>query len=522
MNSSLTNSENKVLLGYYISETIILKVVVLDEGYIIAIDLGASGSKMAAARLSGGGVKLEDIYTFPNVPLRLGPGLYWDIFDLYKHILQGLAWFGSKYGKPRSIGIDTWGATYGFLDARGRLAEPVFHYRDKRTAGVLEKLYAGLSRREIFALTGCQCASSYTLVQLYASVLQDDVMLSGAKHLVLLPDLLAYFLGGALSTERTIAGTTAMMEPSQRDWCRPLLDTLHIPSGFLLPLSDTGAIKGTLSASVAEETGMGAVPIVSAIGHDSAAAVAAIPSFDEDSLYISIGTNISMGIYRTSPALEDGFYEGGFKNTGGDGGKIIVYRDFPAAWMLNRLYVEWVKTDTALSFDNLDTLAAHAEQGALFDIEDPLIQEGEGSMSRTIAGLIGKTGQPVPDSRDTFTVSVMESIALRVRYYADKLVRLRGKDFDKIWLISGGTRYKTLVSLIADALGRPVYAGLPYATLLGNAVSQACAMEALDRNHYRDTGDAGTSRFTEIRPGAMRRPRNWPECTEWAVEKGIL
>jgi sugar (pentulose or hexulose) kinase len=97
-------------------------------------------------------------------------------------------------------------------------------------------------------------------VQLYASVLQGDAILSSAKHLVLLPDLLVYFLGGDLCTERTIAGTTAMLEPSQRDWCHALLDALHIPSGFLLPLGDTGAIRGVLSASVAEETGLGGCP----------------------------------------------------------------------------------------------------------------------------------------------------------------------------------------------------------------------------------------------------------------------
>jgi sugar (pentulose or hexulose) kinase len=475
----------------------------MEDEYSIAVDLGASGSKMAAVRVRGGIVSLEDVYNFPNVPLYLGPGLYWDIFDLYRHILKGLAWFGSKYGKPKSIGIDTWGATYGFLDARGRLAEPVFHYRDTRTAGVLEKLYTRLPKQRIFALTGCQCASSYTLVQLYASVLQEDAILSSAKHLVLLPDLLAYFLGGVLSTERTIAGTTAMLEPSQQDWNRELLSVLGIPAGFLLPLTDTGMVKGRLSASVADETGLGPVPIISAIGHDSAAAAAAIPDFDEDSLYVSIGTNISMGIYRNTPALDDAFYEGGFKNTGGDGGKIIVYRDFPAAWILNRLYAEWIKTDASLTFDDLDVFASQTEQGEIFDVEDPLIQEAGGSMSQTIAGLVEKTGRPVPQSREAYAAGVMKSIAARVRYYAHKLISIRGKDFNRIWLISGGTRYKTLASLIAGALDKPVYAGLPYATLLGNAVSQFYALGDLDRNLYRSK-NTEVSLFTEIQPVVSR------------------
>jgi sugar (pentulose or hexulose) kinase len=475
----------------------------VEDQYLIAVDLGASGSKMAAARVCDGIVSLEDVYSFSNVPLYLGPGLYWDIFDLYRHILRGLLWFGSKYGKPKSIGIDTWGATYGFLDAQGRLAEPIFHYRDRRTAGVLEKLYACLPKQKVFALTGCQCASSYTLVQLYASVLQGDAILSSAKHLVLLPDLLAYFLGGILSTERTIAGTTAMLEPSQQDWNRDLLSALGIPSGFLLPLTDTGIVKGHLNATLAGETGLGPVPIISAIGHDSAAALAAIPDFDEDSLYVSIGTNISMGIYRDTPALDAAFFEGGFKNTGGDGGKIIVYRDFPAAWMLNRLYAEWIKTDPSLTFSDLDAFASRAKQGEIFDIEDPLIQEADSVMSQTIAGLIEKTGRPVPQSREAYAASVMKSIALCVRHYAHKLIWIRGKDFNRIWLISGGTRYKTLVSLIAGALDKPVYAGLPYATLLGNAVSQFYALGDLDRKLYREK-NTEVSLFTEIQPALSR------------------
>jgi sugar (pentulose or hexulose) kinase len=489
--------------------------MVTGKGYVIAIDLGASGAKMGAMWLDNGTIHREDIYTFPNVPLELGPGLYWDFFDLYKNILRGLSYFASKYGEPYSIGIDTWGATYGFLDARGRLAEPVFHYRDKRTGGVLERLYDCISREDIFKLTGCQCASSYTLVQLYASVLQNDIMLNNAKQLVLLPDLLAYFLGGDISTERTIAGTTAMMEPSQRDWSAELLAKLRIPADLLPPLTDTGRIKGRLHKALADETGLGQTLIVSAIGHDSAAAVAAIPGFDTESLYISIGTNISMGTYRDTPALEDVYYTWGFKNTGGDGGRIIVYRDFPAAWVLNRLHGEWLKTDKTLGFDDLDALAADAGGGVFFDIEDPVIQAAGGQITGIITELVKKTGQPLPQSRGEFVLSVMKSIALRVRYYAGKLAQAQGKDFNKIFIISGAIRYKTLVALIGNALGRPVYVGLPYATLLGNAVSQFYALGELAPSQYR----ADEQMFNEIRPLSAG---DWQGDLEWAVEKGIV
>ncbi|MCL2600297.1 MAG: FGGY family carbohydrate kinase [Treponema sp.] len=486
--------------------------------YAVAVDLGASSSKIAAVALHGNEVCLEDVYVFPNVPLKLGPGLYWDIFDLYKNIISGLSRFGAKYGKPASIGIDTWGATYGFLDAKGRLAEPVFHYRDNRTSGVLRKMYEVVPKRKIFDLTGCQCAPSYTLTQLYASVLQDDAVLSIAKHLVLLPDLFSYFLGGDLSTERSIAGTTSMLDSSQRDWSRELLDALHIPSGFLLPVSGTGIVKGRLRQSVAEETGLGDVAIVSALGHDSAAAVACIPGFDEDSLYVSMGTNISMGMYRSTPALEEPFYLGGFKNTGGDNGNIIVYRDFPGAWILNNLKSEWEKAGTSLDYDDIDFLARESGLGIVFDIEDPSIQESGNSMSAVIANLIAGIGQPVPQSMGMFIASVYDSIALRVLYYASTLASIRQKEFRDVWLIGGATRYKNLLSRIAGALGRPMHAGFPYASLVGNGVSQFYALGKLNRNDYGDRKE-GSSRCTEIKPAAMR---DWKECMAQAVETKII
>ncbi|GHV26777.1 L-fuculose kinase [Spirochaetia bacterium] len=489
------------------------------DDYVIAVDFGASGGKMAAVRLGDQGVNFIDTFSFPNIPLQLGAGLYWDIAALYRSILEGCSFFAAKYGKPLSIGIDTWGASYGFLDKKGRLAEPVYHYRDLRTDGAIEALYKRVSKWEIFELTGCQCASSYTLVQLFAVLLEDDGILDRVKHLLPLPDLLSYFLGGDISAERTIAGTTAMTEPAQNGWSYELLQKLNIPTAFLPPLVKTGSIKGTLNSRIANETGLGSAPIVAAVAHDSAAAVAAIPGFDQHSLYISIGTQISLGTYGDTPALDDAYYRGGFKNTGSADGRIIIYRDFPAAWMINRVHAEWIKTGERLSFDDLDTLAAKAERGSLFNIEAPVIQEAGGIMSRAIEGLIKDAGQDIPRTKAEFIRSVMESIALRVRYYARKLAEARGFEFTKIWIISGGTRYKTLVQLIADALGRPVYTGLPYATLTGNAVSQFSALGKLELSDYGFNKSVISAAFTERENGPGR---DWRADMEWAIARGIL
>lgn len=97
----------------------------MNQDYVIAVDLGASGGKMAAARIEQDKIQVLDTWLIENSPVDLNGNLYWDIFGIYKAILKGLAFFASRYGPARSIGIDSWGSTYGFLDKKGRLAEPV-------------------------------------------------------------------------------------------------------------------------------------------------------------------------------------------------------------------------------------------------------------------------------------------------------------------------------------------------------------------------------------------------------------
>ena len=73
--------------------------------------------------------------------------LYWDLFALYNSILKGLDFYSGEQGAA-TIGIDTWGASYGFLDKRGRLLEPVYHYRDLRTAQSLEEILRSASKEK--------------------------------------------------------------------------------------------------------------------------------------------------------------------------------------------------------------------------------------------------------------------------------------------------------------------------------------------------------------------------------------
>src|SRR5689334_25174022 len=123
----------------------------------LALDLGAESGRAMLAHLSGGKVELAELHRFPNTPVRLPTGLYWDTLRLFHEIRHALAICGRERKIVLDgIGIDTWGVDFALLGADGALMDNPRHYRDARNDGMVEKTFATVSRDEIFAETGIQ------------------------------------------------------------------------------------------------------------------------------------------------------------------------------------------------------------------------------------------------------------------------------------------------------------------------------------------------------------------------------
>lgn len=486
--------------------------------YFVAIDLGASGGKMSKVEFDGRSVNIDNRIDFPNVPVSIHNNLYWDVFGLYRNIINGLAKFASEDGEIQSIGIDTWGATYGFLDKKGRLAEPVFHYRDMRTENALENMYKHVSQREIFDLTGCQCARSYTLPQLFASIEQGDSILQTADKLLFLPDLLSYFLCGVKSTEMTIAGTSALLDNTLENWCYELLNRFNIPSDLFTQIVDAGTVKGPVTKKISDETGIKNANVIAVASHDSASAVAAIPDFGEDKVYISMGSSINMGIESDKTGLGDLYYQGGFKNTGGLMRKKLIYRDFTAFWMINELLSEWKRQGFVYSFDEINYMAAEAKNSSYLNLDDKVLNTAGLSMQRKIDEYLASTNQPALHSHGEYIRCVYESIALKVKKTVEDLKKATGREFTEVFAISGGSRNGLLNQLICDAVNIPLKAGIPHATIAGNALAQlySCGyVSSLDEIREVSRNSFSLSQYEP------KFTKDWDSALENAVVKGI-
>ena len=443
---------------------------------VIAVVIGASSGKMAFGEFDGSQLLVREYRDFANRPVDIGTALYWDVFSLHNAIVDGMAYFKEKYGEADAVAVDTWGASYGLLDKKGRLMEPVYHYRDERTRTTIQDMNSVMNTYELFRLTGCQCNRTYTLPQLYSYRAENSAVLYNASSMLLLPDLLGYFLTGVKTTEMTIAGTSCLMENRQENWSIEVARRFGIPEKLYTEIVEPRTFKGNLRQEIQIQTGMKNTRLVATVGHDSAAAVAAIPDFGENKLYISIGTNVSMGVERSECLLSREGYLKGFKNTGGIDRKKIIYRDFSACWHLNEFIRTRKEQGITYSFVDLINMALEVKNPVpWFDVEVLSFNEAGGDFCRKMNQYFAQTGQRELTEDGEFVRSIYESIVLKIRHYAEALKEL-GIIYGRINIINGAVRNSLLMQMISNALGKEVYAGMEYATLTGNLLTQLYAM----------------------------------------------
>ena len=443
---------------------------------VIAVDIGASSGKMAFGEFDGSQLLVREYRDFANRPVDIGTALYWDVFSLHNAIVDGMAYFKEKYGEADAVAVDTWGASYGLLDKKGRLMEPVYHYRDERTRTTIQDMNSVMNTYELFRLTGCQCNRTYTLPQLYSYRAENSAVLYNASSMLLLPDLLGYFLTGVKTTEMTIAGTSCLMENRQENWSIEVARRFGIPEKLYTEIVEPRTFKGNLRQEIQIQTGMKNTRLVATVGHDSAAAVAAIPDFGENKLYISIGTNVSMGVERSECLLSREGYLKGFKNTGGIDRKKIIYRDCSACWHLNEFIRTRKEQGITYSFVDLINMALEVKNPVpWFDVEVLSFNEAGGDFCRKMNQYFAQTGQRELTEDGEFVRSIYESIVLKIRHYAEALKEL-GIIYGRINIINGAVRNSLLMQMISNALGKEVYAGMEYATLTGNLLTQLYAM----------------------------------------------
>jgi rhamnulokinase len=419
-------------------------------------------------------IELREAHRFPNVPVRLPDGLHWDVLRLYRDILDGLRAAAGGTDGIASVGVDSWGVDFGLLDAVGALVGNPYHYRDGRTDGMVEKVATRIPPETSYSLTGVQVLPINTVYQLAAAA--GTPQLETARTLLLIPDLIGYWLTGLAGAEATNASTTGLLDVNGGGWSAEVLDAVGIPPELLPPLRRPGEVVGPLLGEVVAETGLPPSTVLTAVGsHDTASAVVGVPADGERFAYISCGTWALVGVELDAPVLTEASREANFTNEGGVDGRVRYLRNLTGLWLLQESLRVWERAGLPADLPGLLAAAGALPAGGPVVDPDDAAFLPPGDMPARIQAACRRTGQRVPDGQAELVRCIMDSLAAAFARTVRDAARLSGREVEIVHLVGGGARNQLLCQLTADACELPVAAGPVEATALGNVLVQARA-----------------------------------------------
>jgi rhamnulokinase len=473
------------------------------SGWVAAVDLGATSGRVMLGHLGPDQLSVEAVHRFPNDPVRIPDGLHWNILDLYRNILVGLRKAVGAQPGLLGVGICSWAVDYGLVSG-DRLINNPFHYRDERTARGVDLVHQIADHATLYATNGLQFQPFNSIYQL--AVDHEAGVIDDTTRMLMLPDLLGFWLTGEQVVERTNASTTGLLDVGTGTWNATLIDKLSLPRSLFLFLVDPGTRIDALRDEVAAEVGAPEALEVIAVGsHDTASAVVGVPMTEPGAAYVSSGTWSLVGLELDRPVLTEESREANFTNESGVDGKIRYLCNVMGMWLLSESIRTWQREGQSVELTTLLAQAAAVRTAVpIFDANHPSLLP-PGDMPKRIATLCAEAGATSPDSPAVFARSILESLAEAYAAAIADAERLSGQKINTVHIVGGGSQNTLLCQLTANRTGRRVLAGPVEATAVGNVLIQGRAIGLL-RGELSDLRELVARVFppVEYQPQSLR------------------
>ena len=437
------------------------------ERYYLAIDIGASSGRHMLASMKDGKMQLEEVYRFPNGMDDKNGTLCWNVERLFTEIKNGLKKCKEIGKLPVSMAIDTWGVDYVLLDKDDRILGDTVGYRDSRTEGMDEKVYEVIPQDELYARTGIQKQIFNTVYQLMAVKESHPEYLEQAESILMIPDYFHFLLTGVKKNEYTNATTGQLVSPKTNDWDYEMIDMLGYNSKMFRPVSMPGTVVGEFTEEVQKEVGFNCTVVLPAT-HDTGSAVLAVPTNDDDAVYISSGTWSLMGIERKEADCSMESMKANFTNEGGYDHRFRYLKNIMGLWMIQSVKKEFAE---ALSFAQIYEMASTETISSIVDCNDDCFLAPK-SMIKAVQDFCRRTGQQVPETVGEISSVIYNSLAKCYGDTVKEIEEITGKKYSTIYVVGGGSNAGYLNELTAKYTGKKVSAGPSEATAIGNVIVQ--------------------------------------------------
>lgn len=440
------------------------------EQYYLAIDIGASSGRHILGHMEDGKMILEEMYRFPNGMIEENGQKCWNVEALFHAILEGMKKCKEAGKVPVSMGIDTWAVDFVLLDKQNQMLGNAVGYRDSRTAGMDKKVYEIISEEKLYERTGIQKQIFNTIYQLMAVKEQNPQALEQAESLLMIPEYFNYLLTGKKAAEYTNATTTQLVSPETKDWDMELIEKLGYPKKIFQKIEKPGTVLGNLTEEIQKQVGFDCKVILPAT-HDTGSAVMAVPTNEDNTIYISSGTWSLMGteLKKADCSIESRLHN--FTNEGGYDYRFRYLKNIMGLWMIQSVRKELAPEQ---GFGEICEAAAKTDITSLVDCNDDRFLAPE-NMTKEVQAACKESGQKVPEGIAEAASVIYRSLAKCYAGTIAEIEAMSGITYDSIHVVGGGANAAYLNELTAKATKKTVYAGPTEATAIGNLTAQIIA-----------------------------------------------
>lgn len=441
---------------------------------VLVFDLGASSGRAVVCSYEDKQLCYDEIHRFTTHTTNINEKGGLNIESIFKEIHKAID--KAKGYDIDAVSVDTWGVDFALLDENGNFVHKPVFYSDRKTDGIPEQVHKKISEKELYMRSGIKQLNINTLYQLLAAKRDDPTAFENAYHMLMMPDLIAYYLTGVFANEYTQATTGGLIDPETKNWDWELIEQLGLPKRIFGKIVMPGEQIGFLKAEFATKE----VPVFAAPSHDTASAILAVPSNEKKFAYISCGTWALVGTELKEPVINDKAFESDMTNEGGYNGSITFLKNIRGTWFLQECARYFNSNGEVFTFNDMEAFAKSAPPFiAKINPRDPFFENQEIDMPQKISDYCERTGQTKPDSIAQTLRIIYESLAAEFANTIESLEELMDYKYPAIHMVGGGSRDAFLCQLTADASGRTVIAGPTEATAIGNAVSTLIALKEI-------------------------------------------
>lgn len=450
-----------------------------DQRASIAVDLGAESCRVSLLRWKNGRASIELVHRFANNPREIDGGLHWDLKCIVSGVEEGLRKCAELAPEGiRSIAVDGWAVDYVRVDANGEpLADP-FCYRDPRTVKAERSAHRKCSQERMRELTGIQILPLNTVYQLHADAMAE---LPEGQQWLNLPEYLLSHWGGARVAEYTNATHTQLVELYKKQWCREIFNSLRLDLASAPKLVPPGTDIGKLTGPLAELPAFADTTLIAPACHDTASAIAGIPTTGNDWAYISSGTWSLVGTLIEQPRNGTAAAAENFTNLGAVGDRICFHKNVNGMWLIRQCTDQWALDGKVWPVAELVAASELVPcPDGLLDVDDPDLLLPEHMPQRINAQRVKRGLAPLdesPANAPEFASLIFHSLAARYAKVLDRVAFLTGKRLKRLFIVGGANQNAFLNRLTQVATKLEVFRGSPESSTVGNFAVQLATLE---------------------------------------------